>query len=51
VVVGAAAMLGAYIGAHFAGRLPVATLKRAIALVLVVLGLIMGALAWQASAA
>lgn len=50
VVVGAAAMLGAYTGAHFTGRLPVPTLKRAIALVLLVLGLVMGALAWQASA-
>ena len=50
VVVGAAAMLGAYIGAHFTGRLPVPTLKRAIAAVLLVLGLVMGALAWQASA-
>lgn len=50
VVVGAAAMLGAYIGAHFTGRLPVPTLKRAIALVLLVLGLVMGALASRASA-
>jgi uncharacterized membrane protein YfcA len=45
VVVGAAAMLGSYLGAHFTGRLSVPTLRRAIALVLLALGYIMAATA------
>lgn len=41
VVVGAAAMLGSYLGAHFTGRLSVAALRRAIAVVLLALGCVM----------
>jgi uncharacterized membrane protein YfcA len=48
VVVGAAAMLGSYVGAHFTGRLPVPTLKRAIAVVLLLMGALLARLAWQA---
>ncbi len=35
---GAAALVGAYVGAHFSGWLPVPTLKRAIGVVLLVSG-------------
>jgi uncharacterized membrane protein YfcA len=41
LVVGLAAMPGSYLGAHLTGRLPVAALKRAIALVLLVMGYVM----------
>ncbi|MFQ5778107.1 MAG: sulfite exporter TauE/SafE family protein [Terriglobia bacterium] len=47
-VVGLAALLGSYVGAHFTGRLPVPILKRAIGVVVLVAGLTVGALAWRA---
>lgn len=45
LVVGGAAMVGSYAGAHFTGRLPARTLRLAIALVLLALGLVMAATA------
>jgi len=45
LVVGAAAMLGSYAGAHFTGRLPARTLRLTIALVLLALGAVMAATA------
>lgn len=47
VVVGLAALLGSYLGAHFTGRLPLPTLKRAIGAVLLGVGALLAGLAWQ----
>ncbi len=46
-VVGAAALVGAYVGAHFSGRLPVPILKRAIGVVLLVSGAALVAAQWS----
>lgn len=49
VVVGLAALLGSYLGAHLTGRLPAPTLKRAIAVVLLLVGVAIVRTAWVAS--
>ena len=46
-VVGAAALVGAYVGAHFSGRLPVPILKRAIGVVLLVSAAALVAAQWS----
>ncbi len=47
-VVGAAALVGSYVGAHLTGRLSATALKRAIAVVLLVLGVWLARTAWLA---